>query len=206
LLFITLLVIIILAQMTTDFLEFFKRFSFLSLEDLKLVYSMVRIKKVSKGERIVSEGEVFYFGIVILKGLLRNYVIMSTGEERTVYLAYEGMQTACPESIFRDKPSTVTIEALEPSLLLYVDTRKLDKLAKNRPVLLRLKIRLMEDGMMQIVDRVKSLTDLTPEERYLNIRDEHPALIHRVPQKYLASYIGVTPTSLSRMRARMVHG
>jgi len=189
--------------MNSDFLEYIKQFRFLSLEDLKLIYSMVRIKKAAAGERIVSEGEVFYHSVIILKGLLRNYVIMSNGEERTVYLAYEGMQNACPESIFEDKPATATIEALEPCLLLYLDTRKLDKLARNRAVLLRFKISMMEKGLMDVVNRVKFLTDFTPEERFLNLRDNHPQLIQRVSQIHLASYIGITPVSLSRIKARL---
>ena len=189
--------------MNTDFLEYIKQFRFLSIEDLKLIYSMVRIKKVAAGERIVTEGEVFYYSVIILKGLLRNYVIMSNGEERTVYLAYEGMQNACPESIFENKPATATIEALEPCLLLYLDTRKLDKLARNRAVLLRFKISVMENGLMAVVNRVKFLTDFTAEERYLHLRDNHPKLIQRVSQIHLASYIGITPVSLSRIKARL---
>ncbi len=191
--------------MNTDFLDYIRQFSFLSLEDLQLIYTMVRIRKVEAGERIVTEGEVFYHSVIILKGLLRNYVILSSGEERTVYLAYEGMQDSCPESIFEDKPATATIEALEPCLLLYLDTRKLDKLSRNRAVLLRFKIKMMENGLMAVVNRVKFLTDFTPEERYLHMRDNHPKLMNRVSQKHLASYLGITPVSLSRIKARLAN-
>ncbi len=147
--------------------------------------------------------KLIYFLIFIVKGLLRSYIVMSNGEERTVFLAHEGMQNGCPESIFQNNPATVTIEALEPSILVYLDTRKLDKLAWNRPALLRFKIHSMENSFMEIVGRVKFLTDLTPEERYLYIRDKHPAFIQRVPQKYLASYLCITPVSLSRIKARI---
>ena len=58
--------------MDSIFLEYFKKFSFLSLEDLKLIYSSVRIKKLLPGECVVSEGEKFYFTVIILKGLLRS--------------------------------------------------------------------------------------------------------------------------------------
>jgi len=189
--------------MDTNYLEYFKNFSFLSLEDLKLICSSVRIKKLSPGERVVSEGEKFYFMVIILKGLLRSYIIMSTEEERTVYLAHEGMPNGCPESIFEDKPASVTIEALEPSILLYIDIRGLDKIARDRPALLRLRIKLMEHAFMEVVNRVKFLTDFTQEERYTYLRNNHPQLIKRVSQKYLASYIGVTPVSLSRIKARI---
>ena len=174
--------------MNAHLLKYFKRFNFLSLEDIKLISSMLSIRKVSVGEQVVREGEVFYFAIFILRGLLRNYITTSNGEQRTVFLAYEGMQNGCPESIFQDRPATATIEALEPSLLVLLDTRKLDKLAKNKAALLRFKISSMENSFMDIVNRVKFLTDLTPEERYLHLRDNHPKLIQRVPQIYLASY------------------
>ena len=105
----------------------------------------------------------------------------------------------------KSEQCTVTIEALEPSILLYLDTRKLDKISRNSPVLLRFKISNMQDGMMAIVNRVKFLTDLTPEERYLYLRDNHPKLIQRVSQIYLASYIGITPVSLSRIKARLAN-
>ena len=191
--------------MNLQFLEYLKQFSFLPLEDLKLVYSLVKIKKVAPGERIVNKGDIFYFGIFIVKGILRTYINLPNGEERTVYLAYEGMQTGCPESIFLHTPVTETIEAIEPSLVVYLDTKKFDQLARNNKHLLRLKIKLMQDGLMQVVSRVKFLTDLTHEERYIFLRDNHPDLIQRVPQKHRASYIGITPVSLSRIKARLAN-
>ena len=150
--------------MNTDFLDFFKRFNFLSLEDLRLLYSMVRIKKVSAGDRIINEGEVFFFGVFIIKGLLRVYYIMPNGEDRTLHFAYDGMHLGSPESIFEDMPALENVEALEPSLLLYLDTRKFDKLARNKPALLRLKNSGLEESVVEMAKRVKFLSIYEAEE------------------------------------------
>lgn len=191
--------------MYEPFVKYFKSFKFLSLSDLKLIYSIASIKKVNAGEILVREGEVNYYVIIILKGLIRNYVITSKGEERTTLLAKEGMQVAAPESLFSGAPSFEFIETIEPSILIYVDSQKFNKLIKKHPNLLLLKSKNMEKAIVRAIDRVQFFTVLSPEERFIELQNKYPEFIQRVPQKYLASFIGVTTVSFSRIKARVYH-
>lgn len=189
--------------MDKSFLDYFKKHKFLALEDLRLLYGIVSLKKIKAGEVIINEGDMFHYAVFVKKGLLRNYIITSDGEDRTLYFASEGMQTTCPETVFLNKPSIETVEALEDSFLIYLDTIKFNKLSKKRPTLLRLKINNMEKGVMHSVERVRFFTVLSPEERFVHFRNKNPDLIQRIPQKYLASFLGVTTVSLSRIKSRI---
>lgn len=189
--------------MNQSFVDYFRKFRFLSFSDLKLIYSIASIKKVQAEQLLVREGETFYHVIIILKGLVRNYVITSKGEERTTLLAKEGMQVATPESLFSATPSFEFIEAVEPSILVYIDSRKFNKLIKKHPNLLLLKSRNMEKAIVKTINRVRFFTLLSPEERFIELQNKYPEFIQRVPQKYLASFIGVTTVSFSRIKARV---
>ena len=189
--------------MNQSFVNYFKNFRFLSFSDLKLIYSIANIKKVDAEQQLVREGETFYHVIIILKGLVRNYVITSKGEERTTLIAKEGMQVATPESLFSGTPSFEFIETVEPSILVYIDSRKFNKLVKKHPNLLLLKSRNMEKAIVRTINRVRFFTVLSPEERFVELQNKYPEFIQRVPQKYLASFIGVTTVSFSRIKARV---
>lgn len=189
--------------MNNFFVKYFENFTFLSFSDLKLIYDIATIRKVNAGETLIREGEVNHHVIIILKGLLRNYVITSKGEERTTLLAKEGMQVATPESLFSNTPAFEYIEAIEPSMLVYVDSRKFNKLIKKHPSLLLLKSKNMEKAITRTIDRVRFFTVLSPEERFIELQTKHPEFIQRVPQKYLASFIGITTVSFSRIKTRV---
>lgn len=189
--------------MNNFFVKYFENFTFLSFSDLKLIYDTATIRKVNAGETLIREGEVNHHVIIILKGLLRNYVITSKGEERTTLLAKEGMQVATPESLFSNTPAFEYIEAIEPSTLVYVDSRKFNKLIKKHPNLLLLKSKNMEKAITRTIDRVRFFTVLSPEERFIELQTKHPEFMQRVPQKYLASFIGITTVSFSRIKTRV---
>ena len=189
--------------MNIPFLNYIKQYTFLTLGDIKLVWGVAKLKRVKAGEQIIRIGDLNYHGVVPLKGLLRNYYITSEGEERTMFIVSKGMATGSGECILFGKPSDLTVEAIEPSLVLLVNSKKILELAERHPRMLALQNKRFRMNIAEAAEQVRFYTVLSPEERYIEYRDKNPKLIKRVPQKHLASYLGMTPVSLSRIKKRV---
>ncbi|MFY0672242.1 MAG: Crp/Fnr family transcriptional regulator [Bacteroidia bacterium] len=190
--------------MENTFLEFLKRFRYLSPKDLYNLYNIAKLKKYKAGETIVREGDFFKYTLGISKGLIRTYVITHEGEERTVRFAREGQYAGSSASVINNKPSFEYLEVLEDTFCIELDLVALKKLTENNIRILR----LWDDGIceafVEAIDRVQFLTTLSPEQRYRQLLKENPSLINRVQQKHLASYLGITTVSLSRIRSRVL--
>lgn len=180
-----------------------REFNFLTPKDMFQLATIAKFKHVAKDEHIVKEGEYNYNVIKVIKGLLSHYVIDKNGYERALLFVPEKMNSGSLQTTINRKPSDENIIALESSLLLIIDIRELEKLAaKNSRIL-----KLLNQGYKKIIAeaalRIKFLIANSPEERYLHFRETYPHLLQRVKQKDLASYLGITVTSLSRIRARI---
>lgn len=141
--------------------------------------------------------------IIVLKGLFRHYVINKNGEEKTLRFVSEKEQTAMMDTIFHNKPATENIIALESSVFVKFDFREIDSLVTGNFRLLKLQNLSLKKVIAENVEQIKFLTILSPEERYRYFCKKYPNLEQRIKQKHFASFLGVTPTSLSRIRARM---
>lgn len=182
----------------------FHHLTFLRPTDLIQLATIARVRSIRKGELFLQEGDLNYHVATVLKGLLRHFVREENGDEKTLRFVPEKKQTAMLETIFHNRMASENIEALEDSLLLLFDLREIDKLAASNIRLLKLQNQGYREVIAENVEHIKFLTTLSPEDRYTYFCSQYPSLEQRVKQKHLASYLGVTPTSLSRMRARMV--
>ena len=188
--------------MVSEFNSFLKHFNLVNLDDINALFKIARIKKYTRGQHIVTKGQTFSYAILVLKGLLRNYMLDSEGNERTLKFTAEKKQTGVPECLFNDSTSPEFIQALEDSTLVLIDKRKFQELSKNRHLLLRFVIDNMEKAFCETVERIRFFTMLTPEQRYLALVNENESLVKRVEDRYLASFIGVTTVSFSRIKKR----
>jgi CRP-like cAMP-binding protein len=189
--------------MEKSVIEYFKTFPFIGLDDIKLIYSLGQLKRIKAGEIIIKIGELNYSGIFVLKGLLRNYIITNDGEERTLLFCKEGNQTGSHSTIFYNKPAKENIEAIEDSVVFMLNSEVADKIAGKHPKLLKLQNNILKKVLAESVERIIFFTTLSPEERFKELCTKQPNLVKRVPQKYLASYVGVTTVSLSRIKSRI---
>ena len=189
--------------MEDSIIEYFRTFPFIGLDDIKLIYSLGKLKRIKAGEIIIKAGEINYNGIFVLKGLLRNYVITNDGEERTLLFCKEGDQTGSHSTIFYNKPATENIEAIENSVIFMLNSEVAEKITAKHPKLLKLQNNILKKILAESVERIIFFTILSPEERFIHLCTKQPNLVKRVPQKYLASYIGVTTVSLSRIKSRI---
>ena len=105
--------------------------------------------------------------------------------------------------IFSHRPSGRYFEVLEPSKVMLIDYIELEKLFVQNPRIEAVRTRLLEENFYQMVLKMEEYLWLSPEERYQRLLLKTPDLLQRVPQKYIATYLGITPVSLSRIRKRI---
>ena len=176
---------------------------FLLPADIVRIGSAARIRTFEKGDMLFMEGERHYHAYIVVRGLLRSYVLNEEGKEVTILFVPERERAASMETFLNDAPSSETVEALEKTTAIAIDTRKIRVLASDNPRLLKLRIKLLEKALGEAVARIKFHTVLSPEARYQHFRTNYPKLEERIKQRHLSSYLGVTPQSLSRIRGRM---
>ena len=189
--------------METSFIEFFKIFRQLNYNDLIQLYKITRIRKYKVGDLIVKEGDYYPYAIGVIKGLVRTYMLKSDGQQITVRLVSEKDMTGSSNCILNDKPSTEYLEAVENCTVLEINMKEMNEISKNNIRLLHFWKDNIVIAFNDAIKRISFYLTKTPEERYQELLNENPKLVLRVPQKHLASYIGVTTVSLSRIRSRI---
>ncbi|PKP27890.1 MAG: Crp/Fnr family transcriptional regulator [Bacteroidetes bacterium HGW-Bacteroidetes-22] len=158
-------------------------------------------RKITSRTILLHEGEVARQVHFIRQGCLRMW-FNKDGKDITFQFFFEGQGVASIDSFLSKQPSLYTIEAIEPSTIISINRADLILLQQEYPE--------MQDGFQQILfERFRNYAQLflsrikdTPQERYHELISDHPEIIKRVPQHYIASYLGITPISLSRIRNR----
>jgi CRP-like cAMP-binding protein len=160
-------------------------------------------KVIAASEIYIPEGKIFKKIFYIKKGLLRIFFVTASGEEKTFFFRWEGHIAAIPECIFDNQPTRQTWQALEDCELMEIDFDIVEKLSENNISFIKTRMGLAEKMFLEALKRVESFVLDKPEERYQKLIIQNPEIIKRVADKHIASFIGVTPVSLSRIRKRL---
>ncbi|AFY58394.1 cAMP-binding protein [Rivularia sp. PCC 7116] len=169
--------------------------------DINLLEESLKSRKVSKGKLLFHKGDVCDFVAFTYKGCLRSFVLKD-GKEYTLFFHTENQTFGDYESFQKRKPACFSCQAIEDSeiMILNHQTMLLFENAPGGQKLLRL---VAEDLAFLLRDKLLSLLIDTPQERYLKLIETEPQLLQRIPQYYLASYLGIEPESLSRLKRRV---
>lgn len=184
----------------TSLFQYFKNFNPLSQEAenaIAEICSIVTIKKNNDLQPIGHTCKTIYF---INKGLARIYYL-NDGIDITESFSFENNIIARVESLFTGKPSRKAIQILEDAEIVAINANLLFKLYDGFPEIERLFRKIFEAGYVDTVNRIEGIQFHTAEERYKALITEAPNVLMRVPLKYVASYLGITQVSLSRIRA-----
>lgn len=160
------------------------------------------LKKVKKKQHLLLEGDVCNFGIFIIEGCIRYYYL-EDGVELTGNFFFENSWYADIDSFLNGKPSLLYIETLEDCEMYFLYKHDFDKLIRDYPVFSTFLPNMMERSIRGLTNRNKAISAFSIEERYLRFIKERPKVMERVPLKYVASYLGIKPESLSRLRTRL---
>jgi CRP-like cAMP-binding protein len=171
--------------------------------DLINLFGLVRRKKLKKNEIFIDEGTFYNKFFYVKKGLIRGFYTDSDGEEKTIFFRWEKEFGADPESFFNHKPSKLTWSAMEETEILEMNFEKFEELSKRNVGLLKLRILTNNKLMNRMYERLESFILYSPEERFQHLLETHHDLCERIPDKYLASFLGITPVSLSRIKKRL---
>ena len=156
-------------------------------------------RKFNKGDFIIKEGEIENYLSFLVQGFVRNFYITNKGDEITIEFVSGGFASVYDSFLSRDK-SIVCMEALENVVMLsisYNDLNELYQMSKTGERLGRLNA---ESYLLYMFKRRLSLLTLSAEERYLELIKENPKLLNYAKLQHIASYLGIKPESLSRIR------
>jgi CRP-like cAMP-binding protein len=179
-----------------------KRIS-LTGEEFRRVLTFFIPKKIRKRQFLLQEGEVCRSIAYLTSGCMRQYTVDGKGEEHIIQFAIEDWWISDLHSFLTGKPATDNIDALEDSEMLLLERESRDRMLEAVPKLERYFRQLQEANYVTTHRRINEALSASAEERYLTFVKTYPALIERVPQSQIASYLGVTPQSLSRIRKEL---
>lgn len=160
-------------------------------------------KKIRKKQTLLLEGDVCTYNAFIEKGILRSYTTDEKGNEHIMQFAFEGWWITDLSSFLMGAHSTFTIEAIEDSELLLLTAVAREELMDALPVFERYQRLLLQNAYIALQARVNSALTETAEEKYTKLTIAYPDVIARVPQHMIASYLGLTPETLSRVRKQI---
>ena len=184
----------------TSLFQYFKKYNSLSQEAENAIEEICNIVTIKKGKDLQLIGQTCKTIYFINKGIARIYYFKEENDV-TESFAFENNIIARVESLFTGTPSRKAIQILEDSELVAINSSQLFKLYDIFPGIERLFRKIFEAAYADTVHRIEGIQFHTAEERYKALLNEAPNILQRVPLKYVASYLGITQVSLSRIRA-----
>lgn len=176
----------------------------LSETDKSAIQNSFKLKKLRKRDFLFRDGEVCDEMYFVNKGCMILYALDDEGKEHITQLAIEGWWVGDMYSYLSGLPTGMYLEALEPTEALRIKRSERENLLMSAPILERYFRILLENNFIATHRRVKNLISKSAEEKYLDFVKLYPQFALRVPQKYIASYLGITPETLSRIRVQSV--
>lgn len=180
--------------------ELARRYSTMAHDELDILESVLVPMKFARGEKLVDQGDVCDSIYYVQKGLLREYYYKNN-KDLTEYLAVDGTIVMCIESLFREEPSKLIVEALENSIVFVIPKKRLEEIALHNVNIQILYRKILEESLIISQQRADLLRFESAKDRYLKLCKLNPKLMMKAPLVYVANYLQMTPETLSRVRS-----
>ena len=185
-----------------EFISYVKKITPLTDSELELILTLFEIRNINKKTNLLRAGNIAKEVYFVLEGCVRLFY-EKQGEEISAYFFTEKMFAGAYDSFISQKPSRHSIETIEDCEVLSISHKAFLKLLKDFPKMNEFVRKVLEERFVSLHALFTSQILDSPEERYLNIQKERPDLLMRVPQHQIATFLGITPVSLSRIRNRV---
>lgn len=174
----------------------------LTAEETALFNEILEYRKIPKKTRLLTAGDICNFEAYINKGCIREYIIDENGAEVTLQFAVEDWWVSDLASFQDQSPAHMNIETLEDCELLILTRASKEKLLNEAPKLERMFRLMLQRHLTVVQKRLFKTISTTAMEKYLEFINRYPGIPQRVPQHYIASYLGISPEFLSKLRTR----
>ena len=172
----------------------------LSKESLHVFADILVKRKYKKGERVLDSGEICKAMLFIEKGMTRQFYF-KYDKDLTEHIGYEDGMVICLESYFKQEPTRLMVETLEPTVVWEMSKEAMERLAENYLDIAVMYRKFMEQSLITSQIKVDTLRFESAHERYTKLLHSHPEILKRAPLVYIASYLQMTPETLSRVRS-----
>ena len=186
--------------------DYLSRSARLSKEEVKIFEKHLELRKIPKKTILLSAGEICNFEAYINKGCIREYFVDRDGIELTLQFAIEDWWVSDITSFEDQVPSDMCIETLEDCELLVLTRQAKENLISELPQLERMFRLMIQRHLSKLQKRLFRTVSSTAMEQYVEFITRYPTISQRVSQQYIASYLGITPEFLSRLRAKHLKG
>jgi CRP-like cAMP-binding protein len=162
-------------------------------------------QQIARGKILLRPGEIAEQGYLVVKGCLRSFVTDAKGNEHVIQFTPENWIVADQQSLYSGAPAIFYIDAIEDTTALLLDRRFMDKMTALFPDKSIDRSNLLVNNLRAMQKRLVLMLTASAEERYLDFLKTYPDMSLRLPLQMIASYIGVAPSSLSRIRAKILN-
>ena len=180
--------------------ELARRYSTMTHEELDMLESILVPMKFQKNEMILAEGQICTNIYWVAKGLIRQFYYKN-GKELTEYMAAENHICMCIESLFKEEPTRLQMMAIEPTILFALPKDALEQASIKSVNIQMLYRKILEESLILSQVHADMLRFETAQDRYVKLVKSQPQLVLRAPLVYIASYLQMTPETLSRVRS-----
>lgn len=183
--------------------ELARKYSTMTHDELDALESILVPQKYAKGQMIINEGQVCDSIYYIERGLIRQFYFKN-GKQITEHLGEDHTIFMCIESLFREEPTKLQVEAIEPTIVYAIPKQKLEQVALHNVNIQILYRKILEESLIISQVHADLVRFETAQARYKRMCKLNPQVILRAPLVYIASYLQMTPETLSRVRASML--
>ena len=180
--------------------ELARKYSTRTHDELDILEGILVQRKFAKGELVLKEGDVCRDILYIHSGLLRQFY-NKKGRMVTEHLGVDGTIVMCIESLFREEPTILQVEALEPTICYALPKRRLEEVALHNVNIQILYRKILEESLILSQVHADLVRFETAQDRYKRLRKLMPKVVQRAPLNFIANYLQMTPETLSRVRS-----
>lgn len=184
--------------------ELARKYSTMTHDELDILESILVRKTYHKGEIILAEGDICREFLYIHKGMLRQFYFKKD-KQLTEHIGVEGNMVMCIESLFKEEPTHLQIEALENTIVFALPKKNLEEVALHNVNIQILYRKILEESLIQSQIHADLVRFESAYDRYKKLCHLQPQIIMRAPLLHIASYLQMTPETLSRVRAQMLN-